>query len=111
MELRKVTAIVRAALLEAVEQQLIAAHVPGITVTRVKGFGDYTDFYSREWLTEHMRIEIFTSRAGAERAREAIMSAARTGDAGDGIIAVLPVDEFYRIRDGAPAAAVTTGET
>lgn len=110
MALRKVTAIVRSALLEAVEEQLIAVGVKGITVTRVKGFGEYADFYSREWLTDHMRIEIFTNANRVAIVREAIMSAAQTGEPGDGIIAVLPVEELYRIRDGATAAMAAAAD-
>jgi len=107
--LRKVTAIVRSAVLEAVEERLIAAGVKGITVTRVKGFGEYADFYSREWLSEHMRIEIFTHRDRVDTVREAIMGAARTGEPGDGIIAVLPVEQLYRIRDGTTAESAAPG--
>ncbi|MEA3246782.1 MAG: P-II family nitrogen regulator [Gemmatimonadota bacterium] len=110
MTLRKVTAIVRSALIETVEQHLITAGVRGITVTRVKGFGEYSDFYSRDWLSEHMRIEMFLSADRVDAVCEAIMRAARTGSPGDGVIAVLPVEELYRIRDGATATAAAAAD-
>ncbi|MCL4214095.1 MAG: P-II family nitrogen regulator [Gemmatimonadales bacterium] len=109
MGLRKVTAIVRSVLLEAVEERLIAVGVRGITVARVKGFGEYADFYRSDWLTEHMRIEIFTTEDRVATVREAIMGAARTGRPGDGIVAVLPVEALYRIRDGENATTSAAG--
>jgi len=41
VEFRKITAIIRALTLEAVEQRLITVGVRGVTVTRVKGCGEY----------------------------------------------------------------------
>lgn len=45
MALRKVTAIVRTEMLEEIEQHLQAIGVPGISVTYVKGFGNYANFF------------------------------------------------------------------
>ncbi len=45
MALRKVTAIVRIEVLEEIEEQLEAIGVPGISVTYVKGFGNYANFF------------------------------------------------------------------
>lgn len=103
VEFRKITAIIRALTLEAVEKNLIAAGVRGVTVTRVKGYGEYADFFSRDWMTEHVRIEIFTHRDRVAEIRDAIFAAASTGAKGDGIIAVLPVECVYRIRDRSAA--------
>ena len=46
MELRKVTAIIRSSVLEEVEERLRGIGVRGISVTKVKGFGEYANFYS-----------------------------------------------------------------
>ena len=40
----KVTAIIRCEVLEKVEQRLQELGVSGISVTRVKGYGDYANF-------------------------------------------------------------------
>ncbi|MBI1424293.1 MAG: P-II family nitrogen regulator [Gammaproteobacteria bacterium] len=97
----KVVAIVRGESLENVEQRLQQLGVPGITVTCVKGYGEYADFYSRDCMTEHVRVEIFTSAARAENVAQGIIDAAHSGVAGDGIVAVLPVSKIYRIRQRA----------
>jgi len=98
MIFRKVTAIFRPNRLEAVEDRLRGLGVAGISVTRVKGFGEYANFYEPDWLCTHVRIEVFTSKLKADEIAEAIMEAAHTGIEGDGIVAILPVESVYHIR-------------
>lgn len=95
---RKVTAIVRVNVLEKVERRLQDLRVPGISVTKVKGYGEYVDFFAHDWAVEHARIEIFLQRDRADEVARAIMEAAHTGVTGDGIVVVLPVECIYRIR-------------
>jgi len=99
MNLKKITAIVHTLVLEDVETRLRALGVPGITVTRVKGFGEGANFLTRDWMSAYACIDIFTDVAQVEQIVDTIMQAAHTGAAGDGIVAVLPVDALYRIRD------------
>ena len=99
MDIKKVVAIVRTLGLEDIERRLRQPGVPGITVARVKGFGEGASFLTRDWMSAYARIEIFTDVAQAPQIIEAIMQAAHTGTAGDGIVAVLPADRIYRIRD------------
>ncbi len=98
MRFRKVTAIFRPDRLEAVEDGLRNLCVPGVSVTKVKGFGEYANFYQPDWLSTHVRIEVFTSEPKAHEIAEAIMEAAHTGIEGDGIVAVMPVESVYHIR-------------
>lgn len=110
MELSKITAIIRVSRLETVEKRLQELRVPGISVTKVKGYGEYANFFSRDWMTEHARIEIFLTRDLAYEIAHAILAAAHTGTAGDGLVVVLPVEAVYRIRSGEPATAHDLGE-
>lgn len=100
MEIKQILAIVRTNLLAAVEDRLIQLGVPGIAVSRVKGFGEYANFLTSGSMSAHVRIEIFADAAQAPRIAEAIVEAAHTGLAGDGFVSVLSVESFYRIRDG-----------
>lgn len=77
MIFRKVTAILRPDRLKEVEDKLRSLGVPGISVTRVKGFGEYANFYKADWLCTHVRIEVFTSKHKADAVAEAIMEAAQ----------------------------------
>ena len=103
MSYRKVTAIIRRDVLEKVERELQAIGVRGISVTKVKGYGEYTDFYSRDGMVNHDRIEIFTTEPQADAIAQSIMETAHVGLEGDGIVAVLPVEKLYRIRTRAEA--------
>jgi hypothetical protein len=74
--LRKVTAIVRSEVLEQVEKRLQDLRLPGISVTRVKGFGEYANFFSRDWMAEHTRVEIFLRRKRAHEVARATVDVA-----------------------------------
>lgn len=93
-----VTAIIRGDALEKVERRLQEIGVNGISVMRVKGYGEYANFYSPEGLTSHVRLDIYTAAKCCDDIAQAIMDAASSGVPGDGIIAVHPVGKVYRIR-------------
>lgn len=102
MQWELLIAIVRPGLLERVERRLRDCGVKGISVTAVKGYGECADFFRRDRLVPHARIEIFTERGHASGIAEEIMSAAHTGGQGDGIVAILPVGQIFRIRERCP---------
>lgn len=99
MALKKITAIIRTDALEAVEHRLQGLDVPGITVSRVRGFGELAMFAKRDWMSTHARVEVFTDEVHEERIIDAILEEASSRTPGDGILAVTPVDHLYRIRD------------
>ncbi len=98
MESKKVIAIIRSRLLGDVEERLKTMGVKGLTVTRVKGYGEDKSIWAQDWLGTHARIEIFTEKTKAEEIARAIMEVAHTGGPGDGIISILPVEKIFRIR-------------
>lgn len=97
-EYKKVTAIIRAERLPEVEKALRAHGVRGASISLLKGYGEATNLYQDDWLEDHARIEIFTTPENTDAMVEIIMNAAHVGLAGDGIIAVQPVECLYRIR-------------
>lgn len=103
MPYRKVTAIIRTEKLREVEKALIEAGVDGMTVTGCKGFGQYGDFFRQDFMMPHVRVEIFTSTEKAEVLARVVMDTAHTGTPGDGLVAILPVEQVYRIRTRQPA--------
>ncbi len=93
-----VIAIIRNDALQQVERRLQGLGVQGISVSGVRGYGEYADFYDREQLTRHLRIEVCTAAHRGDAIAQAVMDAAHSGVAGDGIVAVLPVCKVYRTR-------------
>jgi len=99
MELRKITAIVRTGYLEAVEHTLQPIEVDGITVTRMKGYGEHTNFFSSDWCCTHARIEIFTEQSRVQQIVNTILDASRTGRSGDDSVAgVFPDQKAEVVR-------------
>ena len=92
-------------------QALSDIGVAGMTVTEVKGFGrqkGHTELYrGAEYVVDFLpkiKLEVAVDDAAVERAVEAIVTAAKTGQIGDGKIFVTPVDQVVRIRTGETGA-------
>ncbi len=103
MEFRQIIAVFRVYLLEDVEKRLRDLGVKGITVSYVKGYGEYKQFYTKDCLTDEARIEVFAMKDEVDAIVRAILESAHTGMAGDGLVAVLPAERIYRIRSGIEA--------
>ena len=100
---RKITAIIRRSRLEEVEGALSKSGVSGVTVTPVKGFGEYKNFFARDPKVSHVKVEVFALAERVDDFVRAIQGAARTGAPGDGFIAIEPVAELVRVRTGEAA--------
>ena len=98
-----VIAILRTTCLEAVERALQRVGIDAITVTRAKGYGEHANLFSWDPHVPVVRLEIFTSEDLAAQVARVIAEAAHTGEAGDGIVALVPTEKLIRIRD-APAS-------
>ncbi len=101
MKLALVVAIIRRAKLKAAEERLHAIGVRGITVISAKGFGEHGlphDILGRALMEDQTKLEIYVAREQAERVAAAIIDAAHTGSAGDGIVAILPVHRVFSVR-------------
>ena len=98
MDIKAVIAFIRRDKLEDVESSLRQIGVERINVYKVKGYGEYHEFFAREWMVDEVRIDIFTRADEVDAIVAAIMGAAHTGLPGDGVVAVIPVEKFYLIR-------------
>jgi nitrogen regulatory protein P-II 2 len=105
--MKLVIAIIKPFKLEDVRDALSAIGVRGMTVTEVKGYGrqkGHTEIYrGAEYAVNFLpkvRVEIAIAEDEAERVVEAIGSAAKTGQIGDGKIFVTPIERAVRIRTG-----------
>ena len=96
--MKKIIVVVRSLDLEKAEESLKGIGVEGITVIKAKGYGEYRDFFSKEWVVDNIKIEIVASNDRVERIVETLMETLHTGYSGDGIITVSPLDEFIKIR-------------
>ncbi|HEX6615122.1 MAG TPA: P-II family nitrogen regulator [Gemmatimonadales bacterium] len=115
--MKLIVAIIRPDRLNEVLEALYRAEVTGLTVSRVMGHGGETDRVEtyrgttvKMELHEKVRLEIGVSEPFVDVTVRAILSAARTGDVGDGKVFVVDVDQVHRIRTGErDEMAVTPG--
>ena len=105
--MKKVEAIVRPHLLEAVKTALQEVGIVGMTVSEVKGFGrqkGHTETYrGSEYKVEFLpkiKIEVALGDELVDQAVEAVLKTAKTGKFGDGKVFVSPLDDVVRIRTG-----------
>ena len=75
-----------------------AIHVPGVTVSMVKGFGDYINTFNDFGLSDNMKIEIYTSEQQAEEVASTFTTIANDLTEGGGIVAIEPVKQLYNVR-------------
>jgi nitrogen regulatory protein P-II 1 len=94
-----VTAVVRPNKLSAVRDALrTMPDFPGMTVTKVEGCSATARHASvnlKEQLTDYtpkIRIELVADDPIAERAYDCILDVAKTGQMGDGLVWIMPVD-------------------
>jgi nitrogen regulatory protein P-II 1 len=98
MNLVLVVAITRSDALEAVENKLRAVGVRGITVTRVRGCGEYANLVSEDHKVGGLKVEVFVDAHKARQVTDALLETCHDDCLGDGVIAVLPVQEFLSAR-------------
>ena len=106
--MKKIEAIIKPFKLDDVKDALVAQGIEGMTVSEVKGYGrqqGHAELYrGAEYVVEFIpkvKIEIIVSSDDyANKAVEAIMSAAKTGKIGDGKIFVSDISKTIRIRTG-----------
>jgi nitrogen regulatory protein P-II 2 len=107
-----VMAIIKPFKLEEVRDALTAIGVHGLTVTEVKGYGrqkGHTEIYrGAEYAVSFLpkiKIEVAVASDQVDKTIDAISSAAKTGQIGDGKIFVINLDHAVRIRTGEADAA------
>jgi len=105
--MKLITAIIKPFKLEDVRDALVSVGIHGMTITEVKGDGrqkGHTEIYrGAEYVVNFLpkiRLEIAVAEEDADRVVEAISTAAKTGQIGDGKIFVIPIERAVRIRTG-----------
>jgi nitrogen regulatory protein P-II 2 len=105
--MKLITAIIKPFKLEEVRAALTDVGLQGMTVTEVKGYGrqkGHTEIYrGAEYAVNFLpkvKIEVVVSSAQSDKAIDAILAAAKTGQIGDGKIFVSSIEHSVRIRTG-----------
>jgi nitrogen regulatory protein P-II 1 len=105
---KKIEAIVRPEKLDEIKEALANQGFLGLNIVHVTGRGAQKGIVHvgrggesfRVDMLPKVRVEVVVHDNAAERAVQAIMKAAWTGNIGDGKIFILPVEEAIRVRTG-----------
>jgi nitrogen regulatory protein PII len=95
-----IKAFVRPARVEAVRVALSAIGTAGMTVTEARGAGREKGPARQDGFLPRAVLDIAVADALVQPAVQAIRSAARSGQSGDGLILVIPLVQSIRIRTG-----------
>lgn len=113
--MKLITAVIRPERLPAVKESLFAAGVRGITISRVSGHGGQggvvETYRGSPYVVEFhekVQIQIAVSEPFVDPAVDALVTAARTGNVGDGKIFIQPLERVIRIRTGEQDAEALT---
>ena len=105
--MKLVIAVIKPFKLDEVRDALTRIGIHGMTVSEVKGYGrqkGHTEIYrGAEYAVNFLpkvRIEVAVASEQIDQVVDAVASAAKTGQIGDGKIFVTPIDHALRIRTG-----------
>ena len=105
--MKKIEAFIKPFRLDEVKSALADVNIQGMSVGEVRGFGrqrGHSELYrGAEYKVDFMpkiKIELVVADEDVERAVEAILEGANTGQVGDGKIFISEVLETIRIRTG-----------
>jgi nitrogen regulatory protein P-II 1 len=95
--MKLITAIVRTTSLDHIVQALGKQGITGMTISEIKGIGQEVTLFKPYAI--HNRIELYVPDSRADEVVKIILGLASTGLAGDGLLAVQPVDCVIKIRN------------
>lgn len=103
--MKKIEAIIRPFKLDEVKEALLEEDIKGMTITEVRGYGRQKGHketyrgseYQIEFIPK-IKLEIALDDSLVEKALDAILRTAKTGQVGDGKIFVYNLEDAIRIR-------------
>ena len=107
VEMKKIEAFIKPFKLDEIKDALTEVGVVGMSVGEYRGFGrqrGHSEFYrGSEYHVDFLpklKLEVVMGDDEVDRAIEAILAAAQTGEVGDGKVFVSTIEEAIRIRTG-----------
>ena len=94
----KVVAIMNVTDYSVLHEPIQRLDVPGVTVSMVKGFGDYVNNFDPFGFSDNMKLEIYTTEEQAESIALALSALADGMTEGGGLIAIEPVTRLMNVR-------------
>lgn len=94
----KVVMIINITDYELISNDIHKLNVPGITISKVQGFGDYMNQYNAHGLCDSLKVEIYTSSEQADDIAKALSKLATNMTEGGGLVAIEPVTKLMNVK-------------
>lgn len=98
MSYSKVVMILNISDYELISDEIDKLNIPGISVSHVKGFGDYVNEFNPLGLSESLKIEIYTSSEQGENIAGLLSELANKMTDGGGVVAIEPVAKLMNVK-------------
>jgi nitrogen regulatory protein P-II 1 len=98
--MKKIECIIKPEKFEELKNELRLAGIGGMTISDVRGFGAQTSRPDNYLILPKIKIEMYCTEAQVSEFVAVITKVCRTGDIGNGKIAILPVENIIRVRTG-----------
>ena len=98
--MKKIECIIRHKAFPMFEESVRALGIHGMTVSEVKGFGNEQTRPDPYLFLPKVKVEIYACDEDVEKIVEIAFKICRTGQLGDGKIAVFEIQDLIRIRTG-----------
>jgi nitrogen regulatory protein P-II 1 len=100
MDIKRITAIIPEELIDSFERCLCNCGVPGMTIDKVRGFGEHANYFSSDLLKSNMQVVVYVSEQRATAVIDAVKSFALEAHAPAGILAVEGIERLVNLNSG-----------
>ena len=94
----KVVIILNISDYELINDEINKLNIPGISISNVKGFGDYVNEFNAHGLRDSLKSEINTSSEQAENIAKVLSELANKMTEGGGVVAIEPVSKLMNVK-------------
>lgn len=98
MSYSKVTAIMDLDDFSPLENALKTLSIPGLSISRVRGFGDYVNYYQKSGLSDSVKVEIYATSEQAEKIALQLSQLGESMTEGGGLVAIEPVSKLMNVK-------------
>lgn len=81
-----------------ISDDLASLDIPGVSVSKVEGFGDYINEFAKFGFSENIKIEIYTTTKQAQEIAAMLALKANEMTEGGGVVAIEPIDTLLNVK-------------
>lgn len=100
MGIKRITAILPEEMIDCFERSLRKCGVPGMTIDKVRGFGEHANYFASDLMKSNIRVVVYASEERAAAVIDAVQTCALDEHTPSGILAVEAVERLIDLHSG-----------